>query len=120
MRPIFIPRTPATSNTNNIDPTATATDIIINQNPSNSSSNPPILSPSAISQSPQISSPILPNISLTKNQHITSTVGLDYTQSEGRRRSPIRLGHFINGLNFYLKLKINSRNFEMGQLDLTA
>ncbi|KAL6288802.1 hypothetical protein ACE6H2_006312 [Prunus campanulata] len=87
------------STTNNIDPTTTATNFIINQNPSNSSSNPPILSPSALSQSIQISSPILPNISLPQNQHITPTVGLDYTQSEGRRRSPIRLGHFINGLN---------------------
>ncbi|KAL6294009.1 hypothetical protein ACE6H2_002151 [Prunus campanulata] len=87
------------SNTNNIDPTIAATNIINDQNPSNSSSNPPILSLSALSHFPQISSPILPNISLPQNQHITPTVGLDYTQSEGRRRSPIRLGRFMNGLN---------------------
>ncbi|CAL8131258.1 unnamed protein product [Prunus armeniaca] len=75
------------SNPNSIDPTAAstaaATNIIINQNPSNSSSNPPIPSPSALAQSPQISSPPLPplsNISLPQNQHITPTVGLDYTQ----------------------------------------
>ncbi|ONI15399.1 hypothetical protein PRUPE_3G042400 [Prunus persica] len=75
------------SNPNSIDPTAAstaaATNIIINQNPSNSSANPPIPSPSALAQSPQISSPPLPplsNISLPQNQHITPTVGLDYTQ----------------------------------------
>ncbi|VVA23980.1 PREDICTED: mRNAion initiation factor [Prunus dulcis] len=75
------------SNPNSIDPTAAstaaATNIIINPNPSNSSSNPPIPSPSALAQSPQISSPPLPplsNISLPQNQHITPTVGLDYTQ----------------------------------------
>ncbi|KAH0980043.1 hypothetical protein GBA52_007220 [Prunus armeniaca] len=49
MWPIFIPRTPATSNTNNIDQTTTATNIIINQNPSNSSSNPPIIYPLQLS-----------------------------------------------------------------------
>ncbi|KAK9923728.1 hypothetical protein M0R45_032129 [Rubus argutus] len=83
------------SNPNSIDPTAPSTvattNIIINQNPSNSASNPPIPSPQTLSQSPQISSPPLPplpNISLPQNQQLISpTVGLDYAQKPNQQQS---------------------------------
>ncbi|KAM5579543.1 hypothetical protein ABKV19_009359 [Rosa sericea] len=69
-------------NPNSIEASTAATsNIIITQNPSNSASNPAIPSPQTLSQSPQISSPPLPTISLPQNQQLISpTVGLDYTQ----------------------------------------
>ncbi|CAN6573578.1 unnamed protein product [Malus baccata var. baccata] len=69
-----------------IDPAAaaaSASNIMITQNPANPSANQAIPSPSTVSQSPQLASPPLPpmpNISLPQTQHISPTVGLDYAQ----------------------------------------
>ncbi|PRQ51503.1 putative transcription factor Hap3/NF-YB family [Rosa chinensis] len=72
-------------NPNSIEASTAATpNIIITQNPSNSTSNPPIPSP----QPPQISSPPLPP--LPQNQQLISpTVGLDYTQKPNQLQQPL-------------------------------
>ncbi|XP_009372344.2 LOW QUALITY PROTEIN: transcription initiation factor TFIID subunit 12b [Pyrus x bretschneideri] len=74
-----------------IDPAAaaSASNIMITQNPANPSANQAIPSPSTVSQSPQLASPPLPpmpNISLPQTQHISPTVGLDYAQKSTQQQ----------------------------------
>ncbi|KAM2144972.1 hypothetical protein ACFX1Q_046277 [Malus domestica] len=89
-----------------IDPAAaaSASNIMITENPANPSANQAIPSPSTVSQSPQLASPPLPpmpNISLPQTQHISPTVGLDYLQKSSSSSSSCcscnsNLSHWCN------------------------
>ncbi|XP_068302990.1 transcription initiation factor TFIID subunit 12b-like isoform X2 [Pyrus communis] len=79
-----------------IDPAAAVaspSNVMITQNPANSSANPAIPSSSTLSQSPQIASPPLPslsNVSLPQTQHISPPVGLDYAQKSTQQQQQLQ------------------------------